>query len=288
MVVPYPPGGAADNSARILAKQLENTLKQSIIVENKPGANGSIGAAQVARSDADGYTVLYDSSSFSINPALRKLPYEPLKDFIPVSQVVSSPFVMVVAQNSPITSLDAYVSSAKKEPGHRTYASYGIGSPPHVIGELLGQEIGINAVHVPYQGGAPAVMDTISGVVDTYFANVASSISYIRGEKLKPLAVTSAKRSDELPNVPTLMELGVPVEVNEWNGVFVPAGTPNETVNVLANAIVAATDNPETIKQLKNLGMNAEGTTPDAFKGFIATEIDRWKDVAKRNSIRVD
>ncbi|ETF04347.1 MFS transporter [Advenella kashmirensis W13003] len=288
MIVPYSAGGGADNAARIIAKSLGDTLKQPIVIENKAGASGSIGATQVARATADGYTLLYDASSFSINPVLRKLPYEPLKDFVPVSKVVSSPYLMVVPENSPYNSVQSYVDAAKAAPGKLTFASYGIGSPVHIVGELLKQETGINIVHVPYKGGAPALVDVMSGVVDTYFANAASAMSYIRGKKLKALASTAAKRGDDLPDVPTMAEQGVKMDVSEWNGIFAPAGTPEPVIKKLSEAIATALKDPQTIQQLNNLGMQVEGTSPEAFRTFISNELTRWGDVAQKNNIKLD
>jgi len=288
MIVPYSAGGGADNAARIIAKSLGDTLKQPIVIENKAGASGSIGATQVARATADGYTLLYDASSFSINPVLRTLPYEPLKDFVPVSKVVSSPYLMVVPQNSPYSSVRSYVDAAKAAPGKLTFASYGIGSPVHIVGELLKQETGINIVHIPYKGGAPALVDVMSGVVDTYFANAASAMSYIRGKKLKALATTAAKRGDDLPDVPTMAEQGVKMDVSEWNGIFAPAGTPEPVIKKLSEAIATALKDPQTIKQLNNLGMQVEGTSPEAFRTFISNELTRWGDVAQKNNIKLD
>lgn len=288
MIVPYSAGGGADNAARIIAKALGDTLKQPIVIENKPGASGSIGATQVARATADGYTLLYDASSFSINPVLRKLPYDPLKDFIPVSKAVSSPYLMVVPENSPYDSVKSYVDAAKDKPGKLTFASYGIGSPVHIVGELLKQETGIDIVHVPYKGGAPALVDVMGGVVDTYFANAASAMSYIRGNKLKALATTAAKRGDDLPDVPTMEEQGVKMDVSEWNGIFAPAGTPEPVIKTLSEAVTTALNDPDTAKQLNNLGMQVEGTSPEEFQTFIANELKRWDDVAKKNDIKLD
>ena len=288
LIVPYSAGGGADNAARIIAKGLGDTLKQPIVIENKPGASGSIGATQVARAPADGYTLLYDASSFSINPVLRKLPYDPLKDFIAVSKVVSSPYLMVVPTNSPYESVQSYVDAAKASPGKLTFASYGIGSPVHIVGELLKQETSVDIVHVPYKGGAPALVDVMGGVVDTYFANAASAMSYIRGGKLKALATTAAKRSSDLPDVATMAEQGVKMDVSEWNGIFAPAGTPEPVISKLSAAISTALKDPATIKQLNNLGMQVEGSSPQAFTSFITNELTRWDAVAKKNNIRLD
>lgn len=288
MVVPYSAGGGADNAARIIAKTLGDTLGQAIVIENKPGASGSIGASQVARASADGYTLLYDASSFSINPVLRKLPYDAQKDFVPVSKVVSSPYLMVVPENSPYDSVKSYIDAAKAKPGKLTFASYGIGSPVHIVGEQLKLESGIDIVHVPYKGGAPALVDVMSGVVDTYFANAASAMTYIRSNKLKALATTAAKRSDDLPDVPTMTEQGIKMDVSEWNGIFAPAGTPEPVIKTLSEAITKSLKDPNTRKQLNNLGMDVEGSSPEEFKTFIANELTRWGQVAKQNNIRLE
>ena len=197
VVVPFSAGGGADNAARIIAKALGEVSGQTVVVDNKAGASGAIGAALVARAKADGYTVLYDASSFAINPALRKLPYDPAKDFIAVSQAISVPNILVAAPSSPYNSLADFMNAARQKPGRLTYASYGPGSLAQMATELLKADAKFDAVHVPYKGGAPAIVDVMGGQVDVYFANAASSINYVKGGKLKALAVSSAKRSEE-------------------------------------------------------------------------------------------
>ena len=288
MIVPYSAGGGADNAARIIAKTLGDNLKQTIVIENKSGASGSIGASQVARSPADGYTLLYDASSFTINPVLRALTYDPVKDFTPISKVVSSPYLMVVPKNSPYDSLKSYLDTATKNPGKLTFASYGIGSPVHIIGELVKQKANIDAVHVPYKGGAPALVDVMAGLVDTYFANAASAMPYIKGDKLNALATTAAKRSKDLPDVPTMQEQGIDMDISEWNGIFAPAGIPEEVVNKLSEAITKTMANQEVIEQLNNLGMEVQNTSPEQFKDFIAIELERWGEGVQQNNIKLD
>lgn len=286
LVVPYSPGGGADNAARIIAQGLGEELKQSVVIENKSGASGSIGAAYVARATPNGYTLLYDASSFAINPVLRKLPYDAQKDFIPVSQAVSVPNIMVTAMNSPFTSLQSYIDAARKAPGKYTFASYGPGSLAQMIGELLKKETGIDIVHVPYKGGAPAIVDVMSGQVNVYFANAASSLGYITSHKLKALAVTSATRMKELPDVPTMSESGLKnFSVLEWNGFFAPAGTPPEVVARLQQAIQATMKKPAIQEKLHKLGLTPVGSTSAEFAAFVKSETARWREVVKANHI---
>lgn len=286
LVVPYAAGGGADNAARILAKALGEQLGQSIVIDNKSGASGSIGASLVARSAPDGYTVLYDASAFAINPALRKLPYDWKKDFIPVSQAVRVPNVMVVAKNSPFNSLGDFIAAAKAQPGKYTFASYGPGSLAQMAGELLKKDTGIDIVHIPYKGGAPALVDVISGQVDTYFANAASSLGYITGGQLKALAVTSPQRMSELPNVPTVAESGINnFAVEEWNGFLVPAHTPADVVEKLQGAVSAVLARDDVKTQLGKLGLVPVGSSPKQFADFIDAEVQRWTEVVKANNI---
>lgn len=286
LVVPYSAGGGADNAARIIAQGLGEELKQSVVIENKGGASGSIGAAYVAHSAPNGYTMLYDASSFAINPVLRKLPYDAQKDFIPVSQAVSVPNIMVAAVNSPFTSLQSFVDAARQHPGKYTFASYGPGSLAQMIGELLKKETHIDIVHVPYKGGAPAIVDVMGGQVDVYFANAASSLNYITGHKLKALAVTSAARMKELPDVPTMSESGLKnFSVLEWNGFFLPAGTPPDVVATLQHAIQATLEKQSVQDRLHKLGLTAVGSSSAQFAAFIKSETARWQAVVKANHI---
>lgn len=286
LVVPYAAGGGADNAARILAKALGEQLGQSIVIENKSGASGSIGASYVARSAPDGYTVLYDASAFSINPALRKLPYDPRKDFIPVSQAVRVPNIMVVAKDSPFNTLSDFVNAAKAGPGKYTFASYGPGSLAQMAGELLKKDTGIDIVHIPYKGGAPALVDVISGQVHTYFANAASSLGYVTGGQLKALAVTSKQRMTDLPNVPTVAESGIKgFSVEEWNGFLVPAGTPSPVVEKLHAAVQAVLARDDVKTALGKLGLVPVASSPKQFADFIDSEIQRWTEVVKANNI---
>lgn len=289
IVVPFSAGGGADNAARIIAQGLGQVAGQSVIIDNRAGASGSIGAAFVAHAKPDGYTVLYDASSFTINPALRKLPYDPAKDFIPVSQAIRVPNILVAAPASPYNNLSDFVRAAQAQPGKHTYASYGPGSLAQMAGELLKTGAKIDVVHVPYKGGAPAIVDVMGGQVDVYFANAASSLSYVKAGKLKALAVSSRDRMPELPNVPTVRESGIKdFEVEEWNGFFVPAGTPPAIVARLQELVQQALALPATKSGLEKLGLTPVGSSAAQFSGFVAAERARWAQVVKTNRITVD
>ncbi|PNM89209.1 tripartite tricarboxylate transporter substrate binding protein [Achromobacter xylosoxidans] len=289
VVVPYSAGGGADNAARIIAQGMGEVAGQSVVIENKGGASGSIGAAYVARAKPDGYTVLYDASAFSINPVLRKLPYDAKKDFIPVSQAVSVPNILVAATGSAFNSLPDFIKAARANPGRYTYASYGPGSLAQMAAELLKKDAKIDIVHVPYKGGAPAIVDVMGGQVDVYFANAASSLNYVSTGKLKALAVSSAARMPDLPNVPTVSEGGVNAfDVVEWNGFFLPAGTDPQVVAKLQDLVQKALARPETRDKLAKLGLTPVGSSAADFSKFVDAEQVRWAEVVKTNNITVN
>jgi tripartite-type tricarboxylate transporter receptor subunit TctC len=289
LIVPYSAGGGADNAARVLAPQMSASMGQSIVIENRPGGAGSIGVNAVATAEPDGYTVLYDASAFTINPALRKLPFDANKDLIPVSLAVTVPTVLVVPPNAPYKTVGEFVEYARKHPGKLTYASYGPGSSAHLIGELMKSQASIDLLHVPYKGGAPALVDVMGGQVDSYFSNAASALNYIKSGKLRALAVTSSKRMDSLPNVPTLAESGFKnFEVLEWNGFFVPKGTPKEVIARLEKEVRLAVNDPATRQRLQALGLDPVASTPDYFSKFVHAEMARWVTLVKTNKISVD
>lgn len=289
VVVPYSAGGGADNAARIIAQGMGEVAGQSVVIENKGGASGSIGAAYVARAKPDGYTVLYDASAFSINPVLRKLPYDAKKDFIPVSQAVSVPNILVAATGSAFNSLPDFIKAARANPGRYTFASYGPGSLAQMAAELLKKDAKIDVVHVPYKGGAPAIVDVMGGQVDVYFANAASSLNYVSTGKLKALAVSSAARMPDLPNVPTVSEGGVNAfDVVEWNGFFLPAGADPQVVAKLQDLVQKALARPETRDKLAKLGLTPVGSSAADFAKFVDAEQVRWAEVVKTNNITVN
>jgi len=289
LVVPYSPGGGADNAARILAPRLSQQMGQQVIIENRAGGSGSIGANAVAQADADGYTVLYDASSFSVNPALRKLPFDAKKDLVPVSLAVTVPNILVVPPDAPYKTVGEFIDQARKKPGVMTYASYGPGSAAHLIGELLKNQAKIDMLHVPYKGGAPALMDVMGGQVDSYFSNAASGMNYVKSGRLRALAVTSSRRMAALPDVPTLAESGFKnFEVLEWNGFFVPKGTPPDVVARLNKEIVAALKDPATRSKLQGLGLDPVGSSAEEFSKFLGNEMSRWAALVKSNNITTE
>ncbi len=289
MVVPYAAGGGADNTARIVAQQMSITLGQQIIIDNRPGAGGVIGADNVAKAQPDGYTVLYDASAFSVNPSLRKLPFDATKDFVPVSLVATAPQILVVPTSAPYKTAPEFIDYARKNPGKLSFASAGGGTGSHLAGEALNEQAKINMLHVPYKGGAPALTDVMGEQVSAYFGNVASTISYVQSGKLRALAVSSAKRVPGLPDTPTLAESGLPgYNVVEWNGVFLPKGTPAAIVQQMGKAVQAAVHDPKVNQKLLQLGLEPVGSTPEAFSKFVAAEMGRVGALVKSRHIRVD
>lgn len=289
MVVPYAAGGGADNTARIVAQQMSAALGQQIVIDNRPGAGGVIGEDNVAKAAGDGYTVLYDASAFSVNPALRKLPFDAAKDFIPVSLVATAPQILVVPENAPYRTVAEFLDFARKNPGKLSFASAGGGTGSHLAGEALNEQAKVNLMHVPYKGGAPALTDLMGGQVSAYFGNVASTLGYVKSGKLRALAVSSTRRVPALPDTPTLGESGLPgYNVVEWNGVFLPKGTPADIVQKLGKAAQAAVNDPTVRQKLLQLGLEPAGTTPEAFARFVQDETSRVSALVRARNIRVD
>jgi tripartite-type tricarboxylate transporter receptor subunit TctC len=277
IVVAYPPGGGIDILGRQLADKLTAAWKQPVIVENRPGANTIVATDAVAKSAPDGYTVLLTSdATFSINPHLyAKLPFDTQKDFIPVTMLVLLQQLLVANPSLPANSLQELIKISKERPGSINYASYGSGSQPHLSGEMLKYKAGIDLVHVPYKGISLAVPAVMAGEVQLTFAGIASSMAPLKSGRIKALAIGGAKRSPLLPDVPTFAELGYPeVETHAWFGLFLPAGSPKESVSRIYADTKRILDEPEfRQKQLVDKGYEVVGSAPDAFAGFI--EIDR-------------
>ena len=287
MIVTYPPGGGADTVARLLSPKLGEGLGQPVLVENRPGASGTIGADLVAKSPADGYTLMLDASAYAVNPSLYpKLPYDPLKAFRPVTVLVLFPNVLVVNPEVPARSVGELVALAKSQPGKIAYASSGNGSAQHLAAELFRQRAGLDMVHVPYKGGGPALQDVMGGQVPVFFANMASGLSHVKSGKLRALAVTGAKRSASLPNVPTVAEAGIPgYEVYEWNAVFAPAGTSEAIVKRLHAEIVKVLALPEVRDRITALGGEIAATSPGEADRWVRAQIEVWSRVVKTAGI---
>jgi tripartite-type tricarboxylate transporter receptor subunit TctC len=289
MIIANAPGGGTDNTGRILAQQLSKELGQPVVVENYAGAGGVIGVGIAARATADGYSILYDSASFAVNPAIRKLPYDPAKDFIPLSLSVSQPNVLVVAEQSPYRTFKDYLQAARANPGKITFGSAGVGTGQHMTGELFKSRAKVDILHVPYKAGAAVYTDIMGGQITSYFGNLGSAMSFIRSGKVRPLVVTSATRDPKLPDVPTMVEEGFPgFEVLEWAGAYVPRGTPPAIVERLAKAFQAVAANPAVRASLENAGVTVVGSSQSEFTQFLRADFGRWQEVAKENHIRVE
>ena len=290
MIVTYPPGGTVDVVARVIAPKLSARLGQPVVIDNRAGAGGAIGGDLVAKSPADGYTIMLDASNHSQNPALRsKMPFDTLRDLAPVSLLVRVPNVLVVNPSATITGVKDLIAQAKAKPEHINYASSGNGSAQHLSAELFSAMAGVRMTHVAYKGGGPALTDVMAGQVPVFFASLASSLQYIQGGKLRALAVTGKARSPVMPQIPTVAEAGLAgYEVYEWNGVFVPAGTPAAVVDRLSKELAAVVRDPEVRARLEGMGAEVIGSNPAELDAFRRAEIAKWTHVAKTNKIELD
>ena len=290
LVVPYPAGGNADNTARLLATQLGQRLGQQVVVDNRPGGSGTIGAAVVAKAPADGYTLLLDATAFTVNPSLfPKLPFDAAKDFAPISLVLQVPLLMVVPANSPFQSVADVARAARARPGHLTYASAGNGGAQHLAGELFKQGQKVAITHIPYRGGAPALTDLIGGQVDVMFSATTASGPFVKSGKLRALAISSPRRVEGWESVPTVAESGVPgFQVSEWNGLFAPAGTPRPVLERLEAETRAIVASPEMKKRFAELGVQGVGSSAQEFSSFLKAETTKWAEVIRTSGIRMD
>ena len=289
LVVTYPPGGTVDAVGRILAPRLSARLGQPVVIDNRAGAGGAIGGDLVAKSAPDGYTLMLDASNHAQNPALRKLPFDTLRDLAPVSLLVKVPNVLVVNPATDIHSVKDLITLAKAKPGTIDYASSGNGSAQHLAGELFASMAGVQMTHVAYKGGGPALTDVMAGQVPVFFASIASSLSFIQSGKLRAVAVTGKGPSAVLPQLPTVAQAGLPgYEVYEWNAIFVPAQTPAPVVERLSKEIAATLQEPEVRKRLEALGAEVVGSSPAELDTFRRAEIAKWTRLAKDNKIQLD
>ncbi|MBS0240908.1 MAG: tripartite tricarboxylate transporter substrate binding protein [Proteobacteria bacterium] len=291
LVVAYPPGGPTDVVGRLYASRLQDMWGQPVVVENRPGANGSIAAQLVAKSANDGYTLLLHASSLIINPLLYSAPgYDAFKDFAPVAEVFDYKLVVVVHPSMAVTSLKDLVEQAKAKPGTINFASAGgVGAPTHLSVEMFKQAAGIDLVHIPYQGGSPAVNDLLAGVVPMMFNNPTQSLPYIKAGKLRAIATTGLERMKQLPDVPTVAESGYPgYDVGTWFGVWAPAGTPADVIEKLNAAIAKITQMPDTREKLYTQGLNPIGSSVAEFTAYQKAESERWAKVIKAAAIKLD
>jgi len=289
LIVPFPPAGATDIVGRIVAQKLGEQMGQSVVVENKPGAGGSIGSDLVAKSAPDGYTLLMaTSSTHSIGPVLQKLPYDPLKDFAPITHVANVPNVLVVSPVLPVTSVKELIAYAKARPGQLNFASSGVGTIVHLNGELFKMLAGVDLVHVPYKGTALSIPDVANGSVAMLFDSLASVQPHIKSGRVRPLAVNAQKRSALLPEIPTLAEAGMPAfDRYTWFGMFAPAGTPRDVVARVNAEVATALKAPDLLERFAAAGAEAVGSTPEQFVERIKSDAAKWAEVIRAANVKV-
>ncbi|HKB53403.1 MAG TPA: tripartite tricarboxylate transporter substrate binding protein [Ramlibacter sp.] len=290
LVVPFAPGGFTDVVARILGRKLSQSMGQQLIIENKPGAGSTIGSDFVAKSAPDGYTLLMVSSTHVISPWIYKhLPYDPIKSFTPISKVVDSPYVLLVNPKVPAKNVQEFIALAKSAPGTIHYASSGNGSAQHLMGGLFVALTGAPLKHVPYRGSSGAAQDLVAGIVESSFAAVPNALAQVPAGRLRALAVTTAKRAPQLPDVPTMQEAGVPgYNASVWLALLAPAGTPPGIVKRLNGEVAKALAEPDTKKALFDAGVEPTPSTPEEMAAYMTEELARWGKVVKEAGIKVD
>jgi len=291
LIVPFPPGGGNDTVARAIAQQISPELGQPVVIDNKPGAGGSVGAELAAKAPADGYTLfLAGVGSHVVNPNVhKKLGYDPLKDFAPITLIASAPSVLVVNPKVPAQNIAEFTAYARANPGKLNYASNGTGSAAQLAAAMYETMAGVKMVHVPYKGIAPALTDLLGGEVQLMFGTVVALVPHIQAGKLRPLAVTSRTRSALLPEVPTLAESGLPdYQAGSWYGIMAPAGTPREVIERLHEAMVKALKQPAVAKRLAAEGAVVIGSTPEEFGAHIKAELARVGNVVRAAGIHIE
>jgi tripartite-type tricarboxylate transporter receptor subunit TctC len=290
IVVPFPTGGTSDFTARILAQKLSLSIGQPVVVDNKTGATGTIGADFVAKSTPDGYTLLLTDTSFAIVPGIaNKLPYDPIKDFSPIALGIKVPSLLVVNPKLPIQTVKELIDYAKKNPGKVSFGSGGVGTAVHLAGVFLVNLSGADMIHIPYRGAGPAISDVVSGQIQFVIPSIPTVISLVNSGQLRALAITSTKRSDQLPNVPTVGESGYPnYEATSWFGFSAPAGTPRAIVDKLNQEINKVFADKEVREILTKQGAEIYPMTPDQFGTFISDEIKKWAAISKASNVTSD
>jgi tripartite-type tricarboxylate transporter receptor subunit TctC len=289
LINPWAPGGPADTVARPLAQRLSETLGQPMVMENRAGANGTIGMAAVARAPADGYTLFFSHvGPVAISPVFSSnLPYDPVRDFAPVTQLVSGPIVLVVRPDVPASNVPELLAYARANPGQVSYGSVGPASTTHLAGEMLAMMGNVQLLHVPYPGAAPVVTDLLGGRIHFAFLNFSGALAQMQAGRLRAIAVSTERRSTKLPDLPTVAETLPGFEVNSWYGVMAPAGTPQPIVDRLYRDFAAAIRSPEISAALEAQGFGIEATTPDQYAAKIRTDLQRWGELARATGIRI-
>ncbi|MEO9102147.1 MAG: tripartite tricarboxylate transporter substrate binding protein [Burkholderiaceae bacterium] len=290
VVVPYPPGGGTDVIARIMQVSMQQALGQSLLIDNRGGAGGSVGTDIVAKSSPDGYSVLFTLSSHTINPAIfPKLPFDTAKDFAPVGMVASLPQILVALPSFPASTVSELTKLAKEKPGELQFASVGNGSPSHLAGELFNLRTGTKITHVPYRGGGPAMNDVLGGQVSMLWVSIPAAAQFVKAGKVKAIAVSTVKRSAAFPDVPTVQESGVQdFEVDSWYAMFVPAKTPKPMIDKLNQALNTVLKEPEIRAKLLAQGAEAVGGSPAELGKVVTAELSKWSRLAKEAGIKVE
>ena len=291
IIVPQAPGGASDALSRIVAQKLAEKWGQTVVVENRAGAGGNIGTAEAAKAPADGHTLLLGYvGTHVINPHLYKdLGWHPVKDFVPVATLAAVPFVLVASPSFPAKTAQEVIAIARREQGKLTFASAGNGSVNHLLGELFANAAGVKMTHVPYKGAAPALTDTISGQVQISFTSLPSAVGHIKGGRLRGIAVTSAQRSESMPEIPSLAESGLAgFDVNPWFGLLAPAGTPDDVVNQLNRDINEALQSADVRKRFADQGAVPLPMTPAQFAAQVKGDLEKWEKVVRDSGAKID
>jgi tripartite-type tricarboxylate transporter receptor subunit TctC len=282
LVVPFVAGGTTDNIARLMAQRFSDRWGQTVLVSNRPGGGSTIGTAAVAKAAPDGHTLLVTTIGFATNAGLQKLPYDPIRDFAPVTELAAIPLVLVVHPSVPAANLREFIALAKTQSGGLDYASSGTGTSPHLAAEMFNAMAGVKLVHVPFKGNAEGINAMLGGHVKVYFALVPAVIQHVRAGTLRAIAVTTEKRLATLPDVPTIAELGFPgYEISSWQGLFAPAGTPAEVVARINGEAVRMVNAPEVRQRMAHEGAEPVGSTPDQFAGRVKSEIAKWGKVMR-------
>ncbi|HEV7448108.1 MAG TPA: tripartite tricarboxylate transporter substrate binding protein [Steroidobacteraceae bacterium] len=290
MLVPFPPGGGTDYTARLISQKLTEIWGQQVIVDNRPGASTTIASEIVAKAPADGYTLIMGSTNHTINPSLYpRIPYDTIKDFAPVTVAVTASYVLVVHPSLPAKTVKELIALARTRPGEINYASSGSSGPQHIAGELFKLMAKVDMTHVPYKGGGPAVVALLGGHVQAQFSTPVSALPHVRTGKLRALGVTSLKRSDAIPEVPTISEAALPgYEAVTWWGILAPARTPREIVDKIHGDTVKALQMPDTLDKLAREGVNPAGTTPEQFATMIQVEMVKMGKIVKAANMKID
>ena len=290
MIVPFPPGGPTDLVARVIAQKMSESIGQSVVVDNRGGANGNLGAMLAVRAAADGYTLLYNTSSITLSPALYKsLSYDVRRDLAPVALTAVVPLALVVGSNVPANTVGEFIAYAKANPGKLSYGSAGNGNVTHLGAFQFVRANGIDAVHIPYKGSAPANIDLVGGQIQFMTDTVNSVMPFVRDKRMKMLAVTTPKRMSLFPDVPTLAESGMPgFEVGAWQGLMVPANTPKPIIQRLNAEVMKALQSPDVRQKLASQGAEPLGSTPEAYGEYIQKELNRWEMVVKQTGVTLE